>query len=58
MSEDTRRRYPKVPWAEAARMQDRLVHHYFDINLDALWSTVGEDLPALLEALPGSAVDS
>lgn len=58
VSKDARRRYPKVPWAEAARMRDRLVHHYFDINLDALWSTVGEDLPALLEALPGSETDS
>jgi len=58
VGEDARRRYPMVPWAEAARMRDRLVHHYFDINLDALWSTVDEDLPALLEALPESTVDS
>jgi uncharacterized protein with HEPN domain len=29
-----------------------LVHHYFDINLDVLWSTVTQDLPALLEQLP------
>lgn len=46
-----RLRYPNVPWAEAARMRDRLVHHYFDIDLDVLWSTITEDLPALLEAL-------
>lgn len=58
VGEVTRRRYPKVPWAEAARMRDRLVHHYFDINLDALWSTVDEDLPALLEALPVPLIDS
>ena len=37
---------------EAARMRDRLVHHYFDINLDVLWSTVREDLPAILRSLP------
>jgi hypothetical protein len=24
-------------------MRDRLVHHYFDINLDVLWTTVTED---------------
>lgn len=52
VTEDTRERYPRVAWAEAARMRDRLVHHYFDINLDILWSTVTEDLPALLETLP------
>jgi uncharacterized protein with HEPN domain len=33
-------------------MRDRLVHHYFDINLDTLWRTVTEDLPSLLETLP------
>lgn len=54
--EETRKRYPKVLWVEAAR--DRLVHHYFDINLDILWSTVNEDLPALLEALGGPEDES
>jgi uncharacterized protein with HEPN domain len=43
---------PDVPWAAAARMRDRLVHHYFDINLDILWQTVTEDLPSLLDTLP------
>jgi uncharacterized protein with HEPN domain len=33
-------------------MRDRLVHHYFDVNLDILWETITEDLPTLLEALP------
>jgi uncharacterized protein with HEPN domain len=51
VSDDTRRRYPEVPWAAAARTRDRLTHHYFDINLDVLWSTVTEDLPALLAGL-------
>ena len=35
-------------------MRDRLVHHYFDIDLDALWATLSEDLPALLVVLPGA----
>ncbi len=52
ITEATRERYPGVPWAAAARMRDRLVHHYFDIDLDVLWSTINEDLPELLRALP------
>ena len=43
---------PQVPWRAAARMRDRLVHHYFDINLNILWQTITEDLPQLLAALP------
>jgi uncharacterized protein with HEPN domain len=35
-TEATRDRYPEMPWAAASRMRDRLVHHYFDIDLDIL----------------------
>jgi uncharacterized protein with HEPN domain len=49
---ETRRKYPEVPWSAAARMRDRLVHHYLDINLDVLWSTATVDLPALLKVVP------
>jgi uncharacterized protein with HEPN domain len=52
VSEPVRAAYPAVPWAAAARMRDRLVHHYFDINLAVLWSTLTEDLPALLAVVP------
>ncbi|MDY7103730.1 MAG: DUF86 domain-containing protein [Actinomycetota bacterium] len=45
---------PHVAWSAAARMRDRLVHHYFDIDLDILWATVTRDLPTLLEALDRS----
>src|SRR2546430_1775366 len=51
VGDQTRQRHPQVPWAAAARMRDRLVHHYFDINLDILWATVREDLPALLKVI-------
>ena len=30
VSDDTRRRYPEVPWSLAARTRDRLTHHYFE----------------------------
>ncbi|MCU1378170.1 MAG: hypothetical protein JWN29_1153 [Acidimicrobiales bacterium] len=35
----------------------RLVHHYFDINLDVLWTTDTVDLPALLAVLPPIRAD-
>lgn len=52
ISPATRDQHPTVPWPAAARMRDRLVHHYFDIDLDVLWATVRDDLPALTAALP------
>jgi uncharacterized protein with HEPN domain len=38
-------------------MRDRLVYHYFDINLDVLRTTITDDLPALLAALPPAGSD-
>jgi uncharacterized protein with HEPN domain len=32
-------------------MRNRLIHAYFDISADVVWSTVEEDLPALVERL-------
>jgi len=52
VTEEGRAELPDVPWAAAARTRDRLVHHYFDIDLDVLWATVTEDLPMLLSMLP------
>jgi uncharacterized protein with HEPN domain len=43
VSDETRKQYPDVAWTAAGRTRDRLVHHYFDIELDVLWSTVTED---------------
>lgn len=52
VSGTTRAAHPDVPWSAASRMRDRLIHHYFDIDLDILWVTVTEDLPQLLKVLP------
>lgn len=52
ISPELRAANPDVPWVAAARMRDRLIHHYFDINLDILWQTLSDDLPRLLDALP------
>ncbi|WP_207223625.1 DUF86 domain-containing protein [Pseudonocardia sediminis] len=54
VSPEWRDAHPDVPWSAAARMRDRLVHHYFDIDRDVLWATVTVDLPGLLDLLPRS----
>ncbi len=51
ISDDTRSRLRNIPWDDIVGMRHRLVHAYFDINLDILWKTVQEDLPPLVERL-------
>ena len=47
LSKDLRKRYLQVPWNDIAGMRDRLIHHYFGINLEDVWHTVKVDIPAL-----------
>ena len=51
VSPEFRDRYPQVPWTTMTGMRNRLVHAYFDVNLDVLWETLATDLPALIPAL-------
>ena len=51
VTEPFRAAHPDVEWSSAARMRDRIVHHYFEIDVDIVWSTVTEDFPGLLAAL-------
>jgi uncharacterized protein with HEPN domain len=32
-------------------MRNRLIHVYYDINLDVLWNTITYDIPGLIEEL-------
>jgi uncharacterized protein with HEPN domain len=36
-----------VPWNSIVGMRNRLVHAYFDVDLDILWNTVTQALPPL-----------
>ena len=38
-----------VPWRLIAGTRDRLIHGYFKIDLDAVWSMIEQDLPPLKE---------
>ena len=38
-----------VPWRLIAGARDRLIHAYFNVNLDAVWSMIEQDLPTLLD---------
>jgi uncharacterized protein with HEPN domain len=50
--------HPQVPWRSMRNMRNRMAHGYFDINLDVVWETVQEWLPALLRQLPAVRRDA
>lgn len=52
------RAHADVPWRSMRNMRNRMAHGYFDINLDVVWETVQEWLPALLQQLPAVRQDA
>ncbi len=51
VSEETRTSIDRIPWEDVAGMRHKLIHAYFDVDLDIVWKTVSKDLPALVDAL-------
>ena len=50
LSDEIRNKYPEIPWNHMIGMRNRLIHGYFDVNLDIVWDTIRSDLPPLVEA--------
>ena len=46
-----------IPWADIIGMRNRLVHAYFDIDLEIVWRTVVDELPPLAAELERVLVD-
>ena len=51
ISPKTRHSHPDIPWAEIIGMGNRLVHAYFEVNLERVWYTVQQDLPRLINLI-------
>jgi uncharacterized protein with HEPN domain len=48
-----RAQQPQIPWSVIIGMRNRLIHGYFDVDLDILWETVSRDVPSLIVELAG-----
>ncbi|MDZ7319904.1 MAG: DUF86 domain-containing protein [candidate division KSB1 bacterium] len=47
------RLYPEVPWAQIIAFRNIVVHEYFHLSLNLIWSIVVNDLPTLEEQIQG-----
>jgi len=51
ISEGTIQRHPNIPWPQIKGMRNRLIHAYYDVDLDILWDTVVHNLIPLVAEL-------
>lgn len=51
VSEELREAIQEIPWSVVIGIRNRLIHAYFSINLDVVWSTSKDDIPILIQEL-------
>lgn len=51
VSDDFKKKYPQLPWEIMITTWHRLVHGYFDVDLEIIWETVTKNLPELLKGV-------
>ncbi len=51
LPENVKKEMPDIEWKQIAGMRDKLIHHYFGVDLDIIWDSVKNDLPKLKNAI-------
>ena len=44
-------KHSSVPWKDIIGMRDRVIHQYFDIDIEVIWGVISNDLPDLKKKL-------
>ena len=47
MSSELKKDYHKIPWKEIAGTRDKMIHHYFGVDLNIVFGIVKTDIPDL-----------
>ena len=58
LSVSTRESTTGIPWHEIIAMRNRLIHGYFAVDFDILWTVVHDDLPGLITTLEDLVKDN
>ena len=51
LSDETKKKYPEIEWDKIVGLRHRVVHAYFGIDLEIIWSILQTSLPELHAAL-------
>jgi uncharacterized protein with HEPN domain len=51
VSQETRDKYPQIPWREMTSMRNFVIHEYDSVDIGQVWDTVQNKFPSLIEEL-------
>ena len=51
LSPSLRKEFPDIPWKATAGMRDKIMHHYFGVDYEAVFETIRVDLPVLKKGI-------
>lgn len=51
LPEEARSAHPEVPWNRMKGLRNLVIHEYFGVSPEILWSTAKDDLPPLVSLL-------
>ena len=51
VSPEVQAQFPAIPWRQMTGTRNRLIHGYFNVDLDIVWAIIQNDFPACIAAL-------
>ncbi|MFQ5852863.1 MAG: DUF86 domain-containing protein [Candidatus Binatia bacterium] len=51
LSSSLKKQHPTIPWKDMAGMRDKVIHDYFGINYDIVWTVTSEEIPKLVPSV-------
>ena len=58
LSNEFKNKYKSIEWKLIGSFRDRLIHHYFGVELERVWNVIKNDLPNLKKELKKIKIDN
>jgi len=57
ISKEFKSKHNEIPWKEIVGTRDKIIHHYFGVNLDRIWDIIKNDVLDLKKKLEKTKTD-
>ncbi len=47
ISESLKNKHQEIEWKDIVATRDKMIHHYFGVDLNIIWSIIKKDIPVL-----------